>query len=71
MITHDLRESVFLGDQVMVLSGRPATTQFVLDVTYPGPREIEELYHPESTEMLHTLRDQIKIAQERSEEETA
>lgn len=71
LITHDLRESVFLGDQVIVLSGRPATTQFVLDVTYPGPREIEGLYHPESTEMLHTLRDQIKIAQGRSEEETA
>ena len=31
LITHDLRESVFLGDQVLVLSGRPATMQYVLD----------------------------------------
>ena len=69
LITHDLRESVFLGDQVIVLSGRPATKQFVLDVDYPGPREIDGLYLPESTEMLHTLRDQIRIAQGRVEEE--
>ncbi|MCI5074271.1 ABC transporter ATP-binding protein [Oricola sp.] len=71
LITHDLRESVFLGDQVIVLSGRPATTQYVLDVTYPGPRVIDGLYTPECSDMLHTLRDQIRIAQGRSEEEAA
>ena len=32
LITHDLRESVFLANEVVVLSGRPATTQYVLDV---------------------------------------
>jgi hypothetical protein len=36
LITHDLRESVFLADQVVVLSGRPAHTQYVLDVDMPG-----------------------------------
>jgi len=65
MITHDLRESVYLGDQVIVLSGRPATTQYVLDVDYPGPRVIDGLYTPECSDMLHTLRDQIRIAQGR------
>ncbi len=71
LITHDLRESVYLGDQVMVLSGRPATTQFVLDVHYPqaeGLRKIDGLYTPECAEMLATLRDQIKIAQGRDPE---
>lgn len=65
LITHDLRESVFLGDQVVVLSGRPARTQFVLDVTLPEDRTIDVLYTPEASEMLHTLRDQIRIAQGR------
>jgi NitT/TauT family transport system ATP-binding protein len=67
LITHDLRESVFLGDQVVVLSGRPATTQYVLDVAYPGPRVLDGLYTPEVTEMLHLLRDQIRIAQGRQD----
>ncbi|QDY98943.1 ABC transporter ATP-binding protein [Nitratireductor mangrovi] len=71
LITHDLRESVFLGDQVVVLSGRPATTQYVLDVNYPGPREIDGLYTPECSDMLHTLRDQIRIAQGRAEDMAA
>ncbi len=71
LITHDLRESVYLGDQVIVLSGRPATTQYVLDVKYPqdgGLRQLDGLYTPECAEMLATLRDQIKIAQGRDPE---
>ncbi len=28
LITHDLRESIFLADEVIVLSGRPARTQY-------------------------------------------
>ncbi len=66
LITHDLRESVFLGDQVFVLSGRPATTQYVMDVNLPADRKIDVLYTAEVAEMLHILRDQIKIAQGRS-----
>jgi NitT/TauT family transport system ATP-binding protein len=66
LITHDLRESVFLGDQVLVLSGRPARTQYVLDVDLPADRTIDSLYTPRAGEMLHTLRDQISIAQGRA-----
>jgi len=64
LITHDLRESLFLADQVVVLSGRPARTQYVLDVPSDGPRELDELYTPESAAMLATLRDQIRIARQ-------
>jgi NitT/TauT family transport system ATP-binding protein len=65
LITHDLRESVFLGDQVIVLSGRPARTQHVLDVTLPADRTIDILYTPEAAAMLATLRHEIQIAQGR------
>ncbi|MDO8881511.1 MAG: ABC transporter ATP-binding protein [Pseudotabrizicola sp.] len=65
LITHDLRESVFLGDQVFVLSGRPARTQMVLNVDLPANRTLDILYEPKAQEMLHTLRDQIRIAQGR------
>lgn len=66
LITHDLRESIFLADQVVVLSGRPARTQFVLDVPGSGPRDLSQLYTPEAADMLATLRHQIEIAQGRS-----
>ena len=65
LITHDLRESVYLGDQVFVLSGRPARTQMVLAVDLPADRSLDILYQPMAQEMLHTLRDQIRIAQGR------
>ncbi len=69
LITHDLRESVFLGDQVVVLSGRPARTQYVLNVDLPGDRGIDVLYEQKAVGMLHDLREQIKIAQGRGEAE--
>jgi NitT/TauT family transport system ATP-binding protein len=72
LITHDLRESIFLADQVVVLSGRPAKTQYVMDVHLTGDRDIEHLYTPESAEALNILRHQIQIAQGRTDaEETA
>ncbi|MEO0916022.1 MAG: ATP-binding cassette domain-containing protein, partial [Pseudomonadota bacterium] len=68
LITHDLRESIFLADKVIVLSGRPARTQFVLDVDLEGPRKIDQLYTPQAAEMLNVLRHQIEIAQGRAPE---
>ena len=65
LITHDLRESIFLADQVVVLSGRPAKTQFVLDVPGTGPRTLDDLYTPEAAERLNVLRHQIEVAQGR------
>jgi len=65
LITHDLRESVYLGDQVVVLSGRPATTQCVMEVPIPGPRPLEMLYAPDTVARLARLRREIQIAQGR------
>ena len=67
LITHDLRESVFLGDQVVVLSGRPARTQYVMEVDLPADRTLDILYTPKVADMLHVLRDQIRVAQGRGE----
>ena len=66
LITHDLREAIFLADRVVVLSGRPARTQYVLDVPDTGPRDLDHLYTPEAAEMLNVLRHQIEIAQGRA-----
>jgi NitT/TauT family transport system ATP-binding protein len=66
LITHDLRESIFLADQVVVLSGRPARTQYVMDLPTSGPRSLDDLYTPEAAERLNILRHQIEIAQGRA-----
>ncbi|MEM8729724.1 MAG: ABC transporter ATP-binding protein [Pseudomonadota bacterium] len=66
LITHDLRESLFLADQVFVLSGRPARTQYVMDVPLSGTRDLEDLYTAQSSEALKILRQQIQIAQGRA-----
>ena len=65
LITHDLRESVFLADRVVVLSGRPAGTQFVQDVDLPEDRGLNILFEPEAIRMLANLREQIAIGQKR------
>ncbi len=71
LITHDLRESIFLADEVIVLSGRPAHTQYRLTVPDTGPRDLDHLYTPEAAEMLNVLRHQIEIAQGRAPAEAA
>ncbi|MBF9031823.1 ATP-binding cassette domain-containing protein [Rhodobacterales bacterium HKCCE3408] len=71
LITHDLRESVFLADQVIVLSGRPAHAQHILNVDIPAPRTLDDLYTPKAVEMLATLRHEIQVAQGRSVAEPA
>ena len=63
LITHDLRESIFLADEVIVLSGRPAKSQYVMSVELPEKRTLEDLYTQKASDMLAVLREQIKIAQ--------
>ena len=66
LITHDLREAVFLADVVVVLSGRPATAQHVMRVDLPEDRTIEHLYSQAATDMLAVLRREIEVAQGRA-----
>ncbi len=68
LITHDLRESVYLADEVIVLSGRPATTQHVENVKLSGRTDLEVIYTQEATDILHRLRHQIEVAQGRAPE---
>jgi NitT/TauT family transport system ATP-binding protein len=39
LVTHDIDESVYLADRVIVLSRRPTTIRQVLDVKLPKPRD--------------------------------
>ena len=52
LVTHDIREAVFLSDRVVVLTPRPATVRTQVHVDLPRPRstgialtEAEEKVH--------------------------
>lgn len=41
MVSHDLDESVFLSDRIVVISSRPARVVDIIDVDLPRPRELK------------------------------
>ena len=67
LITHDLRESIFLADEVVVLSDRPATVQHRVALTRGGPPSLDQLYTNQSISILNELREQIRIARNGAE----
>ena len=67
LITHDLRESVFLSDRTIVFSARPARAQRVVEIDMGHDRTLDDLYTPKAVELLATLRKEIQIAQGRED----
>jgi NitT/TauT family transport system ATP-binding protein len=60
LVTHDLRESVFLADTVYVMSTRPGRIIHRSEITLPRPRDLEVTYTPEFTDRVHELRGLIR-----------
>lgn len=60
MVTHNIREAVFLADRVLVLSPRPATisAEFVIDLPRPRPKGIE--YSEVFGALAYEIRQAIK-----------
>ena len=59
LVTHDLRESVFLADTVYVMSKSPGRFVVKREIDLPRPRDLEITYTPEFTSIVHELRGHI------------
>ncbi|CAB5675322.1 Aliphatic sulfonates import ATP-binding protein SsuB [Delftia tsuruhatensis] len=59
LVTHDLRESVFLADTVYVMSKGPGRFVVRRDIALPRPRDLELTYTREFTDIVHELRGHI------------
>jgi len=59
LVTHDLRESVFLADTVYVMSKSPGRFVVKKDIALPRPRDLEITYTREFTDIVHELRGHI------------
>jgi NitT/TauT family transport system ATP-binding protein len=61
LVTHDLREAIYLADTVYVISPRPGRVIFKADIDFPRPRTLSDTFTPQFTELSHTLRNQIGV----------
>jgi NitT/TauT family transport system ATP-binding protein len=59
LVTHDLRESVFLADTVYVMSRSPGRFVVQRQIALPRPRDLEITYTREFTDIVHELRGHI------------
>jgi NitT/TauT family transport system ATP-binding protein len=59
LVTHDLRESVFLADRVYCMSKSPGRFIVERNIDLPRPRDLEVTYTPEFTNIVHELRGHI------------
>ena len=59
LVTHDLREAVFLADTVYVMSSHPGRIVRRCDVALPRPRDLEITYTQAFQDIVHELRSLI------------
>jgi NitT/TauT family transport system ATP-binding protein len=64
LVTHDLREAVFLADRIFVMSARPGRMIAERVVELPRPRRLSMTYEPYSVGLVQELRDHISAARE-------
>ncbi|MBM9468693.1 ABC transporter ATP-binding protein [Nakamurella sp. YIM 132084] len=63
LITHDIREAVYLSDRVIVLSARPASVRLDVEVDLPRPRDLSMTTSPEFVRIEEQL---IEVLHEES-----
>lgn len=61
LVTHDLREAVYLADTVYIMSPRPGQIVASTKVDLPRPRSLETTYLPAFVDLVHECRHHISL----------
>ena len=64
LVTHDLREAVFLADRIFCMSARPGRIIAAREVDLPRPRDLEICYTAPFIDIVHELRGHIAQARQ-------
>jgi len=64
LVTHDLREAVFLADRILVMSARPGRMIAERKVELERPRRLEMTYEPYAVNLVQELRNHISAARD-------
>jgi NitT/TauT family transport system ATP-binding protein len=64
LVTHDLREAVFLADRIFVMSQRPGRIVAERKIDLPRPRELEVTFTKEFQDIVQELRAHIVQARQ-------
>jgi NitT/TauT family transport system ATP-binding protein len=64
LVTHDLREAVFLADRVFVMSARPGRILVERPIELPRPRDLDVTFTPAFQDIVHELRGHIVRARQ-------
>jgi NitT/TauT family transport system ATP-binding protein len=56
LVTHDLREAIFLANTVYVMSNRPGRILSRTEIEFARPRTMEDCFSAEFTDIFHDIR---------------
>ncbi|MCW5750980.1 MAG: ABC transporter ATP-binding protein [Alphaproteobacteria bacterium] len=64
LVTHDLREAVYLADRVLVMSSRPGRIVAERRIELERPRSLARTFDPDFVAIVHELRDHISAVRQ-------
>jgi NitT/TauT family transport system ATP-binding protein len=64
LVTHELREAVYLAQTVHVMSSRPGRILKTSTIDIPRPRTLESTFQPDFVQIVHDLRHHISLGKQ-------